>query len=121
MRILEGKVRKWRPEVVCLVGKGIWEAVYRVWTGKKRVSKGEIDYGWVGGRFARMGGDGAGEWEGSRIFVAASTSGQSASLLPAQKEAIWRELGHWVQSRRTEEEEARDGALRPEEEGSAAG
>ena len=32
--IVEEKVREWRPEAVCIVGKGIWETMFRVKTGK---------------------------------------------------------------------------------------
>ncbi|KAL9053690.1 MAG: hypothetical protein Q9162_004641, partial [Coniocarpon cinnabarinum] len=42
------------------------------------------------------------KWNGACTFVAASTSGASASLKPAEKEAIWRPLGEWVQLRRRE-------------------
>ncbi|KAF4591970.1 G/U mismatch-specific uracil DNA glycosylase [Ophiocordyceps camponoti-floridani] len=38
--VLEDKVRVWRPEVVCLVGKGIWESVRRVWGAKGRSRMG---------------------------------------------------------------------------------
>jgi hypothetical protein len=47
------------------------------------------------------------EWKGARIFVATSTSGLAASLRPAEKEAIWKELGDWVVERR--KERAKDG------------
>jgi hypothetical protein len=43
-----------------------------------------------------------GGWEGAKVFVACSTSGLAASLLPAEKEKIWRELGVWVEKRREE-------------------
>ena len=32
--VLEEKIRRWRPEAVCVVGKGIWESVWRVKHGK---------------------------------------------------------------------------------------
>jgi TDG/mug DNA glycosylase family protein len=48
-----------------------------------------------------MGVDGQ-DWEGARVFVATSTSGLAATLLPAEKERIWKELGVWVQQRREE-------------------
>ncbi|KAI1756879.1 DNA glycosylase [Xylaria castorea] len=43
--ILEQKCRRWRPEVVCVVGKGIWESIFRVWKGRN-LAKAEFDYGW---------------------------------------------------------------------------
>lgn len=41
-------------------------------------------------------------WKGARVFCATSTSGLSASLRPAEKEAIWKPFGEWVQKRREE-------------------
>ncbi|KAL2125123.1 hypothetical protein VTJ04DRAFT_1488 [Mycothermus thermophilus] len=113
--VLEAKVRKYRPEAVCIVGKSIWESVWRVRHGRA-IGKEEFRYGWqeetenmglVGGE------DGQEEervdgvvydpkWKGARIFVATSTSGLAASLRPAEKEAIWKELGDWVVERRKE-------------------
>ncbi|KAI0975256.1 DNA glycosylase [Xylaria arbuscula] len=43
--ILEEKCRRWRPEAVCVVGKGIWESIFRVWRGRN-LAKGEFEYGW---------------------------------------------------------------------------
>ncbi|MCJ1323216.1 hypothetical protein MMC15_008570 [Xylographa vitiligo] len=97
--VLEEKVRKWKPEAVCLVGKGIWESVWRVWKGRG-IKKEEFRWGWQEERFA------AGEgWSGARIFVATSTSGLAASMRPAEKEAVWRDLGEWVVARRAEREQ----------------
>ncbi|KAI1264865.1 DNA glycosylase [Xylariaceae sp. FL1019] len=42
---LEEKIRKYRPEVVCVVGKSIWESMFRVWEGRN-LKKGEFEYGW---------------------------------------------------------------------------
>lgn len=114
---LEEKVRRWRPEVVCIVGKSIWEAVWRVRKGRG-MRKGEFGYGWQGDG-ERMGvGEGVeegvvddGEWKGARVFVATSTSGLAATVKPAEKEAIWRELGEWAVKRREERKvEAEAGA-----------
>jgi len=108
--VLEGKVRKFKPEVVCIVGKGIWESIWRVRDGGgKKMRKEEFRYGWQeeGERMGKCEG-----WEGARVFVACSTSGLAASLLPAEKERIWRELGVWVEKRREE----RDG-VKIEEQG----
>lgn len=103
--ILEEKARRWRPEAICFVGKSIWESVWRVRKGRA-IKKGEFKYGWQdeGERFAPEEG-----WRGARVFVAASTSGLAATLAPAEKERIWRELGAWVEERRKEREaEAKD-------------
>ncbi|KAF2970081.1 hypothetical protein GQX73_g3581 [Xylaria multiplex] len=43
--ILEEKCRRWRPETVCIVGKSIWESIFRVWKGRN-LAKGEFQYGW---------------------------------------------------------------------------
>lgn len=105
--ILEEKFRKHRPEAVCIVGKGIWEAIWR-WRYKRQIKKEEFHYGWQDDR-ERMGKcDG---WDGARVFVASSTSGLSASTKPHEKEAIWKPFGEWVQMRRKERalQEARVG------------
>lgn len=96
--ILEEKFRRYRPEAVCIVGKGIWEAVWR-WKHGKEIKKEQFHYGWQDDR-ERMGRcDG---WEGARVFVATSTSGLSASTKPHEKEAIWKPFGEWVKARRVE-------------------
>lgn len=111
---VEALCARWRPEVVCVVGKGIWEAVLR-WRGQcgaKGKGKAAFAYGWQDEAENMGTGDGDG-WRGSRVFVACSTSGISASLRPAEREAIWRPLGEWVQERRRE----RDGKRAREEVG----
>ena len=116
--LLEEKARRWRPEAMCMVGKSIWESVWRVRHGRA-IKPAEFRYGWqdeaenmgvVGpaGQPAREREDGVdygkdgGAWKGARVFVAASTSGLAATLRPPEKEKIWRELGEWVQTRREE-------------------
>jgi len=99
--VLEEKIRTFRPEAVALVGKGIWESVWRVRKGKS-IRKEEFRYGWQDqseNLGVIKGEDG---WQGARVFVASSTSGLAASLLPAEKERIWRELGSWVEEKRKE-------------------
>lgn len=96
--VLEAKIREFRPEAVCIVGKGIWEAVWR-WRYQRGMRKGEFRYGWQdeGERMGVCEG-----WDGARVFVSTSTSGLSASTKPHEKEAIWRPFGEWVQMRRRE-------------------
>lgn len=96
--ILEEKFRKYRPETVCIVGKGIWEAIWR-WRYKKELKKDQFHYGWQDDR-ERMGK--CDDWEGARVFVSSSTSGLSASTKPHEKEAIWKPFGEWVKARRME-------------------
>ncbi|KAI2603921.1 DNA glycosylase [Hypoxylon fragiforme] len=124
---LDRKCRRWKPEVACVVGKSIWESVFRVRHGRA-LRKGEFVYGWQdegermgagveegkGGDFKKEGEeDGEGgkegkekekEWKGSRIFVAPSTSGLAATLRPEEKERIWKILGDWCVARRKERE-----------------
>lgn len=117
--VLEEKVRRWRPEVVCVVGKSIWESVWRVRHGGKAVGKA-FRYGWQEDKENMGQGDVsederlegvvyADDWNGARVFVASSTSGLAATLRPEEKEKIWRELGIWVEQRRAEGEA--DGAV----------
>jgi G:T/U-mismatch repair DNA glycosylase len=98
VQALEDKVQKFRPEAVCIVGKSIWESIWRARRGKA-IKKEEFTYGWQDDR-EKMGAGGG--WDGARVFVATSTSGLAASLSPAEKERIWRELGVWVEQRRAE-------------------
>ncbi|GLA17708.1 hypothetical protein AnigIFM62618_004856 [Aspergillus niger] len=97
--ILEEKVREKRPEVVCLVGKSIWEAVWRVKVGRG-IRKEEFRYGWqdLEMNMGRVGGKGG--WEGARVFVATTTSGLAAGMSLQEKREVWDELGRWVCERR---------------------
>lgn len=104
VEILEEKIRKCKPEAVCIVGKSIWESVWRVRHGKK-IGKEEFRYGWQdeGENMGVVEGVGDAEaWEGARVFVACSTSGLAATLRPPEKEEIWKPLGAWVEKRRRE-------------------
>jgi TDG/mug DNA glycosylase family protein len=107
--VLEDKIRMYKPEAVCFVGKGIWEAVWR-WRYGRDPTKEEFKYGWQDetenlGRSK----DGiqeqdnrGGVWDGAKVFVATSTSGLAASLYMQEKEAIWNDFGVWVKRRREE-------------------
>jgi TDG/mug DNA glycosylase family protein len=98
--VLEEKIQIFRPEAVCIVGKGIWEAIWR-WRYKREIKKSEFSYGWQDER-ERMGK--TTDWEGAWVFVATATSGLSASTKPHEKEAIWKPFGEWVVKRRKERE-----------------
>jgi TDG/mug DNA glycosylase family protein len=100
VEILHEKCRKYRPESVCVVGKSIWESIWRVRHGKP-VGKA-FKYGWQD-ESENMGVI-EGEWEGSKVFVSSSTSGLAATLSPAEKERIWAEIGTWAKQRRAERE-----------------
>ncbi|KAK2783713.1 hypothetical protein FQN53_008979 [Emmonsiellopsis sp. PD_33] len=99
--VLERKIAEKRPEAVCLVGKSIWEAVWRVKKGRG-MRKEEFRYGWQdeGGNMGRVQG-----WEGARVFVATTTSGLAAGMSMQEKEAVWKELGEWVVEKRRERAE----------------
>ncbi|KAJ4375509.1 uracil DNA N-glycosylase Thp1 [Didymella sp. IMI 355093] len=101
-RDLESKFAEFRPEAVCIVGKGIWEAIWR-FKYKKNIKKDEFRYGWQDQEH-NMGVVQEEGWAGSRVFVTTSTSGLAASLKPAEKEAIWKPFGEWVMKRREERE-----------------
>jgi thymine-DNA glycosylase len=98
VQVLEEKIGKWKPEAVCVVGKSIWESIWRKQKGRA-MRKEEFRYGWQEDE-ERLGR--CGEWEGARVFVACTTSGLAATLSVAEKERIWRELGVWVEKRREE-------------------
>ncbi|KAI9725681.1 MAG: hypothetical protein M1828_002966 [Chrysothrix sp. TS-e1954] len=92
--VLEGKVARNKPLAVCCVGKGVWDGIYRTRHGQG-LDKDGFRYGWQNDRMGICD-----DWEGAWVFVAASTSGLSASLRPHEKEAIWRPLGDWVEQQR---------------------
>lgn len=112
--VLEEKIARWRPEAVCVVGKGIWESVWRVRHGRP-VKKEEFRYGWQDDA-ERMGvvkaNDAQESWEGARVFVATTTSGLAAGMRPYEKEKIWRVLGEWVARRRMERGIPDEGGVR---------
>lgn len=97
--ILERKIAAHRPDAVALVGKGIWESVWRVRHGRA-IKKEEFRYGWQD-EAENMGRD-AEHWIGARVFVATTTSGLAATMSMAEKQKVWNELGSWVKQRRAE-------------------
>ena len=102
--VLEEKMAKWRPESVCIVGKSIWESLWRV-RHKRKIGKDEFKYGWqdeTENMGMVKGGEGEGGWKGAKVFVATTTSGLAAGMRPHEKEEVWRALGEWVESRRKE-------------------
>ncbi|GES61141.1 putative mismatch-specific thymine-DNA glycosylase [Aspergillus terreus] len=96
--VLEAKVAAQRPRAVCLVGKSIWEAVWRVRKGRP-IRKEEFRYGWQdeSENMGRCEG-----WDGAPVFVATTTSGLAAGMTMAEKQAVWDELGRWVVQQREE-------------------
>ncbi|KAL9128473.1 MAG: hypothetical protein Q9217_002851 [Psora testacea] len=117
--ILEDKIKRYRPESVCIVGKSIWESVWRVRHGKK-ISTAEFKYGWQDPtenmgvvRSRDKGGD---DWEGTRVFVATTTSGLAAGMRPHEKQEVWRGLGEWVAKRRKDRGIPDEGGKKPKAE-----
>ena len=115
--ILEEKIRKWRPESVAIVGKSIWESIWRVRHGRK-CGKDDFRYGWQD-ESERMGvvkiGDGDDRWLGARVFVTTTTSGLAAGMRRHEKEEVWRGLGDWVKQRRIEKGIPDEGRVKVEE------
>lgn len=104
---LEAKIALQRPEAVAIVGKSIWESIWRVRHGTN-IKKDQFKYGWQEDS-ERMGavrksGD---NWRGARLFVATTTSGLAAGMRPHEKEEIWKKLGEWVEKRRHERTDKR--------------
>ena len=102
--ILEEKIAKWKPEAVAIVGKSIWESIWRVRHGKN-IRKEQFKYGWQD-QVENMGAvkEGENRWGGASVFVTTTTSGLAASMRPHEKEEVWRGLGEWVKKRRAERE-----------------
>ena len=114
--ILERKIRKWRPESVAIVGKSIWESIWRVRHGKN-CGKGDFKYGWQDDS-ERMGiveTEDEEKWHGAKVFVATTTSGLAAGMRPHEKEEVWRGLGQWVKQRRIEKGIPDEGGVKLEE------
>ncbi|KAL8776427.1 MAG: hypothetical protein Q9213_008276 [Squamulea squamosa] len=99
---LEAKIALQRPEAVAIVGKSIWESIWRVRHGSN-MKKNQFKYGWQDDT-ERMGVVKTDDspWPGAKLFVATTTSGLAAGMKPYEKEEIWKDLGDWVAKRRAE-------------------
>ena len=93
--VVEEKIRQYKPTAVCVVGKGIWDAIYERKHFGKKVEK-DFQYGWQN---VRMGSEVDG-WSGARCFVTPSTSGRVAAYSREFQEVLWKELGRWVSQER---------------------
>ncbi|KAF3903458.1 hypothetical protein ABW20_dc0105010 [Dactylellina cionopaga] len=98
---LERKCRQYRPESVCLVGKAIWESVWRSRHGGKKMTKAEFKFGWQN-KSEDMGVDKKNGYPGAKVYVVTSTSGLVAGYSMDFKVQLWKELGDWVNQRRAE-------------------
>ena len=63
--MLEAKIRRWRPEAVCIVGKGIWERIFKVKSGRKLGKDCDFHFGWQDPWRLGDGDDGSGSGSGS--------------------------------------------------------
>ena len=103
-QILDDKIAQYRPEAVCITGKGVWESMWRFKTGKTKFSAGDFEYGWqkealwLGRTLDPKTRQVA--WKGARTFVVPSTSGLNAGLTQAEKDEIWRPIGEWMKEKR---------------------
>ena len=93
--VVEEKIRLYKPAAVCVVGKGIWDAIYERKSFGKKVGQ-DFKYGW---QIIRMGSEVDG-WSGARCFVTPSTSGRVAAYSREFQENLWKELGRWVSQER---------------------
>ena len=115
--ILDAKIRQYRPEAVCIVGKSIWQHIWEYRYGKKP-SPAEFKFGFQDkkhniGKLPVKGmvDDDDKDWPGAMVFVATSTSGLDASMKLPEKEAKWRPFGEWVKQRRQERAEVQQEKL----------
>jgi TDG/mug DNA glycosylase family protein len=99
--VLDEKIRKAKPEVVCFVGKSIWEAVWQ-WKHGRKINASEFKYGFQDTKENMGKSETDPAWQGTRVFVATTTSALAASMSIQQKQEIWRQLGEWVEKRREE-------------------
>ncbi|KAK6512159.1 hypothetical protein TWF481_001050 [Arthrobotrys musiformis] len=97
---LERKCRRYRPESVCLIGKAIWESVFRAKHGRK-MTKTEFKFGWQHNK-ENMGVDKKNGYPGARVYVVVSTSGLAAGYSLEYKLQLWKDLGSWINKRRAE-------------------
>ncbi|KAF3109492.1 hypothetical protein TWF594_003837 [Orbilia oligospora] len=97
---LERKCRRYRPESVCLIGKAIWESVFRAKHGRK-MTKTEFKFGWQHEK-ENMGVDKKNGYPGARVYVVVSTSGLAAGYSLDYKLQLWKDLGSWINERRAE-------------------
>ncbi|KAF8427436.1 uracil-DNA glycosylase-like protein [Tirmania nivea] len=93
------KIGRWRPEAVCVVGKGVWEA-FVGWGRKMRLESGESGIWLVQTeRIEPPQPKYEGPWEGARVYVVPSTSGL-VTMPFTKKLEIWEGVGEWVGRRR---------------------
>lgn len=90
---LEEELVEYSPKVVCFVGKGIWEKIYRYKVGK-RLSTKEFTWGLQSNEEFVLA-DGK-----CKLFVLPSTSGLAAGMKRSEKLDIWFKLAELLDSER---------------------
>lgn len=98
---LDGKIRRFKPEAVCLVGEGIFQQWFRYKEGRAYSVKkdGPVKFGvqeekyWIGRREE----DG---YAGAVTWVVTTTSGASTKFSTEERVAIWKPLGDWFAPKR---------------------
>ncbi|KAK9322539.1 uracil-DNA glycosylase-like protein [Lipomyces orientalis] len=91
---LESKLRRFRPSAICVVGKGIWEAIYRYKAGKS-LKQDQFKFGWQDMDEIRFGAQASGC---PKVFVVPSTSGRVAAYSRTMKAELWKDLGQYVRT-----------------------
>ncbi len=111
---LERKARRWRPEAVCLVGKGIWRACGASAMPAPSPRPSSATAGSPSRRAMGVLRDGDDpddvedgvaadpEWKGARIFVASARAAWPPRCRRPRRRRSGRELGVWVERRREE-------------------
>ncbi|RPA84549.1 DNA glycosylase, partial [Ascobolus immersus RN42] len=95
-RVLEEKIRRLKPEAVCVLSKGTWKMMYQGIYGRQMREQDGWEWGWQEGQ--RIGAEDG--WLGSKVWVMPSTSGRVTVPRKEVQEGMWRELGKWVHERR---------------------
>lgn len=97
--VLDDKIRRFKPEAVCLVGEGIFQQWFRYKAGRAyNVKKdGPVKFGiqdekyWIGRK---------GDYKGAVTWVVTTTSGASTKFSAEERVAIWKPLGDWFAPKR---------------------
>lgn len=105
------RVQTWRPKAIALTGKGIWEALFRHLHGRPLRATDHFAFGWQEETIVHspppsppptmtMTTTTTTPDSVTRIFVTVGTSGRVAAYSPAFKQAVFDELGRWVNEQR---------------------
>lgn len=97
---LERTLQTYAPAIVCFVGKGIWEKIYKNKTGRNLPKDGftwglqkNIDFTFIS------------KDRSTKLFVMPSTSGLAAGMSREHKLALWKELASIITQEREAQKE----------------